>query len=170
MLLTIALLLATAFPSTSQTAWMSPQSFHLTIGMTRDDTVKALEATGWTPKKGRNEEELVVDYSDDKALTLEFGKGRLRSVRFELFAMLPEVRAAFDEQKTLLRKAHGEPKKSKAGKSVVVYDDRLPNILVVLSDDPESNYGKLGIGYLAVRYYDPVALASTDPVRRDSQK
>lgn len=164
MLLTIALILATAFPSTSRTAWMSPQSFHLTIGMTRDETVKVLETSGWAAKKGRNGEEMVVDYSDDKALTLEFRKGRLRSVRFELFAMLPEVRAAFDEQKTLLRKAHGEPKKSKAGKSVVVYDDRLPNILVVLSDDPDSDYGKMGVGYLAVRYFDPVASAAGVPV------
>ena len=39
---------------------------------------------------------------------------------------------------------------------VVVYDDRLPNIMVVLSADPKSEYGRKGIGYLAVRYYDPV--------------
>ena len=156
MLLTIALILSTAFPSTSKTSWMSPQSFHLTIGMTRAETVRALESSGWPAKKGRTDDEMVVDYSDDKALTLEFRKGRLRSIRFELFAMLPDVRAAFHEQKSLLRKQHGEPKKSQ--KSVVVYDDRLPNILVVLSDDPDSDYGKKGIGFLAVRYYDPVAV------------
>ena len=154
MLLTIALVLATAFPSTSRTSWMTPQSFHLTIGMTREETVRALETKGWPAKKGRTADEMVVDYSDDKALTLEFRKGRLRSVRFELFAMLPDVRAAFEEQKSLLRTIHGEPKKSR--KSVVVYDDRLPNILVVLSDDPKSDYGKKGVGYLAVRYFDPV--------------
>ena len=149
-------ILATAFPSTSKTSWMSPQSFHLTIGMTRAETVRVLETSGWSPKKGRTDDEMVVDYSDDKALTLEFRKGRLRSVRFELFAMLPDVRAAFHEQKSLLKKQHGDPKKSR--KSVVVYDDRLPNILVVLSDDPESDYGKKGIGFLAVRYFDPVAV------------
>jgi hypothetical protein len=27
--------------------------------------------------------------------------------------------------------------------------------MVVLSDDPQSRYGKKGVGYLAVRYYDP---------------
>ena len=72
MLLTIALVLATAFPSTSRTSWMTPQSFHLTIGMTREETLRALETKGWPAKKGRNGEEMVVDYSDDKALTLEF--------------------------------------------------------------------------------------------------
>ena len=36
-----------------------------------------------------------------------------------------------------------------------MYDDRLPNIIVVLNDDPDNDYGKKGFGYLAVRYYDP---------------
>jgi hypothetical protein len=155
----VALLLAlSSFPSNSQTSWMSPQSFHLTIGMQRADAVKALLDSGWAVKPGKNANQVVIDYSDDKALTLDFRKDRLRSIRFELFAQIPDVRAAFAEQKSALKKEHGAPKKLPSA-SVVVYDDRLPNIMVVLSDDPKSDYGKKGFGYLAVRYYDPVVTA-----------
>lgn len=158
MLLAISVfVLATSFPSTAKTSWMSPQSFHLTIGMTRSEAVGKLQEGGWTAKAGRDDDELVVDYSDDKAMTLEFRRNRLRSVRFELFAMLPEIRSAFEEQRSRLRKDHGDPPKSARSGSVIVYDDRLPNIIVVLGDDPQSEYGKKGIGYLAVRYYDPIA-------------
>ena len=152
----LALVLATAFPSNSKTSWMSPQAFRLIIGMTRADAVKTLEESGWTVKAGKRQNELVIDYGDEKSLTLDFNRQRLRSVRFELFGFLPHVRAAFDEQKALLKKEHGEPKKGARSSSVVVYDDRLPSIIVVLSDDPKSAYGQKGIGFLAVRYYDPV--------------
>ena len=152
----LAFLLATAFPSANQTSWMSPQSFHLAVGMSRADAVKTLAESGWEAKRGKTDDELVVDYSDSRALTLEFKKNRLHSLRFELFAMLPEIRSAFDEQKTLLRKAHGEPKKGLRSDAVVLYDDRLPNIMVVVSADPSSEYGQKGFGFLAVRYFDPV--------------
>ena len=156
---TLLLLLAfvTSFPSNSKTAWMTLQSFRLTIGMTRADAEKTLRDAGWTVKRGKDDNEAVVDYSEDKALTLEFNRDRLRSVRFELFALLPEIRAAFAEQKSMLRKEHGHPKRTVRSSSIVVYDDRLPNIMVVLSADPKSDYGKKGFGYLAVRYYDPVS-------------
>lgn len=148
--------LVTSFPSHSKTSWMTPQSFRLTIGMTRADAVKTLLDSGWAVKPGKNREQVVIDYSEDKALTLDFNRDRLRSIRFELFAMLPDIRAAFAEQKSALKKELGNPKRLTSS-SVVVYDDRLPNIMVVLSADPKSDYGKRGFGYLAVRYFDPVA-------------
>lgn len=155
---TVLLILALvgSFPSNTKTSWMAPQSFHLTIGMKRTDAEKTLRESGWMLKPGRDKNQLVIDYSDDKSMTLDFGRDRLRSVRFELFALIPDIRAAFVEQKSLLKKELGDPKRLKSA-SVVVYDDRLPNIMVVLSDDPKSTYGRKGFGYLAVRYYDPVA-------------
>lgn len=162
--------LLTAFPSNSKTAWMTPQSFHLTIGMTRADAEKALLDSGWSLKPGKDKNQIVVDYTDDKAMTLQFGRDRLRSVRFELFALIPEIRAAFAEEKSHLKKEFGDPKRLKS-QSLVVYDDRLPNVIVVLSVDPESDYGKKGFGYLAVRYYDPVwepATATEQPHRQPS--
>ena len=154
-MIALVLALVTSFPSSSKTSWMSPQSFRLVIGMTRSDALRRLSDSGWTIKPGRDKNEKIVDCSEDKAMTLQFEDDRLRSIRFELFAMLPEVRAAFHEKKADLVKEHGEPKKTVRSKSVVVYDDRLPNIIVVLNDDANSEYGKKGIGYLAVRYYDP---------------
>jgi hypothetical protein len=147
----LALLLATSFPSTSRTSWMHPDSFHLTIGMTRVEAMTALEK--WAPKPGKDANEVVVDYSDDKALTLQFRKDRLTSVRFELFVFLPEIRIAFQEERTRLAEARGKPRK--ATKSILIYDNALPNVMVVATDDPKSQQGKQGLGVLAVRYYDP---------------
>jgi len=146
-----ALLLLTAFPSTSRTSWMRPESFHLIIGMPRAEAVQSLSK--WNPKAGKKDNELVVDYSDDKSMTLEFNKDRLTSVRFELFVFLPEIRRAFDEQKKHLAEAFGTPRRST--KSILIYDNTLPNVMVVVSDDRQSQHGKQGIGVLAVRYYDP---------------
>ena len=115
--------------------------------MRRAEALDALRA--WNPKQGRNADELLVDYASDKSLTLEFQKDRLQSVRFELFVLLPEVRKAFDEKRAAL----GKP--PKATKSILIYDNALPNVMVVVADDPKSEQGKKGLGVLAVRYYDP---------------
>lgn len=149
--LILALLLATAFPSTSRTSWMRPDSFHLTIGMSRVEAMTALEK--WAPKPGKDANEVVVDYSDDKALTLQFRKDRLASIRFELFVFLPEIRLAFEEERASLAESLGKPRK--ATKSILIYDNALPNVMVVANDDPKSQHGKQGLGVLAVRYYDP---------------
>ncbi|HEX9500701.1 MAG TPA: hypothetical protein VGA10_03525 [Thermoanaerobaculia bacterium] len=149
-----ALLLVTTFPSTSKTSWMRPESFHLTIGMDRDTTVKTLADRGWNVKEGDQEDQLVIDYGDDKAVTLQFQRDRLRSIRFELFLFLPEAKTAFDEERTFLRQSLGAPKKLKS-KSVLLYDSILPNVMVVLNAGPKTENGKRGVGILVVRYYDP---------------
>ena len=155
-MIALALLLATAFPSTSKTSWMRPDSFHLAVGMRRDEAVKALADRGWKTKKGDDDNHLVIDYADDKAVTLQFHRDRLRSIRFELFLFLPEAKQAFSEEKEFLLTSLGKPKRSRS-KSVVVYDQTLPNVMVVLADDPKSANGQKGLGILVVRYYDPVA-------------
>lgn len=144
----LALLLAIATPSTD---WMRLDAFHLTIGMPRADALGALRA--WNPKQGKDANEIVVDYSGDKALTLEFRKDRLTSVRFELFVLLPQVRKAFEAKREALRLTNAEPRK--ATRSVLIYDQALPNVMVVVNDDPKTEQGKKGVGVLAVRYYDP---------------
>jgi hypothetical protein len=168
----LLVLLATQFPSNSQTAWMRPEAFHLRIGMGRGEAVRVLKT--YNPKPGKDANEIVVDYTSEKALTLDFKDDRLHSVRFELFAFLPEVRKAFTEEQKRLREARGVPRKST--KAILVYDNALPNVMVVLADDAKSQHGKMGIGMLAVRYYDPAATsipapqAPTAPApRRDGQ-
>ncbi len=144
-------LLLTAFPSTQQTSWMRLESFRLSIGMSRMQAMEALHT--WNPKEGKDANEVVVDYSGEKAITLEFKNERLQSVRFELFVLLPQVRKAFEEERVHLLKAHGEPRRST--RSVIIYDNELPNVMVVVKDDPASEQGRKGVGVLAVRYYDP---------------
>jgi hypothetical protein len=149
MLLIVALLLSTAFPSSSRTAWMRPASFRLTVGMPRTEAVKTLTEDGWKPQKGDRENQMIIDYAGNKSLTLEFQKDRLTSIRFELFVMMPEVAGAFDEEKTYLRNTLGAPKPVKS-KAMLIYDATLPNIMVVQTKDVTK-----GLGVLAVRYYDP---------------
>ena len=151
MALLLALLLSTAFPSNSRTSWMRPEAFHLTIGMSRTEAMTALEK--WAPKPGKDADEVTVDYSDAKALTLHFRRNRLTSVRFELFVYLPEIRLAFEEERARLAEVRGKPRKET--KSILIYDNALPNLMVVAADDPKSHQGKQGLGVLAVRYYDP---------------
>jgi hypothetical protein len=153
MIALLALLLATEFPSNSKTSWMRPESFHLAVGMSRAETLQKLE--GWKPKKGDNDNQLVIDYGDDKEVTLQFHHDRLRSIRFELFVFLPDAKTAFAEEKAFLRETLGPPKKLKS-KSVLLYNDTLPNVMVVLSADPKSANGSRGLGILVVRYYDPL--------------
>jgi hypothetical protein len=145
----LVLCLATAMPSANRTAWMHPSSFHLIVGMPRTDAVKALADSGWQGKQGRDADELIVDYTPTKALTLQFRKNRLHSIRFELFGMLPEVQRAFDEQKAVLAKRLGQPKPTRS-KSTLIYDGTLPNVMVVLAENQQQ-----GLPMLAVRYFDP---------------
>jgi len=148
---TFLALLLTIAATPNRTEWMRLESFHLTIGMPRAAAVDALRA--WEPKPGKTGDEVVVDYDGDKAITLEFRNNRLRSARFELFVLLPEVRKVFEEEREYLLDARGEPRKET--RSILIYDTALPNLMVVAADDPTSEQGKKGVGVLAVRYYDP---------------
>lgn len=151
MIAVVALFLATAFPSNNKTAWMRPESFHLVIGMPRADAMQAL--SGWKPKTGKDGQ-VTVDYADDKTLTLAFDKDRLKSVRFELFVILHDAKSLFADEAAYLRAKYGEPKSLKS-RAVVLYDNALPNIMAVLSNDPKSEQGQKGVGLVVVRYYDP---------------
>lgn len=148
-ILAALLLLASIQPD--RISWMRPEAFHLSIGMPQTTATAALEP--WNPKPGSKAGEMVVDYDEDKAITLEFRKGRVHSIRFELYVLLPETRKAFAEERSYLASTLGKP--PRAGTSVIVYDRALPNVMVVVADDPKSQQGKRGLGVLAVRYFDP---------------
>jgi len=150
----VAFLLMADLPSASKTSWMRPESFHLAVGMSRTDAMTRLKDDGWKTKK-TGDGKVMIDYADDKAVTLQFQRDRLVSIRFELFAFLPDSHAAFAEEKEFLQQAFGAPKKLKS-KSVLAYTDTLPNVMVVLSADPKSANGSKGLGILVVRYYDPL--------------
>jgi hypothetical protein len=154
--LVLALLFAIAFPSSSKTSWMRPEAFRLTVGMSRAEATKELEKSGWTPKPGHDPQQLVVEYGEEQALTLDFHRDRLHSIRFELFTFIPDAAKVFDEQRDYLRKKFGAPSKRVRSKTIVLYDHTLPNVMAVLSADPHSENGKKGLALLVVRYYDPL--------------
>ncbi len=153
MIAIVALFFATVFPSNSKTSWMRPESFHLKVGMNRAAAVKALESNGWKTKRGDSDRQLVVDYADDKSITLHFSRERLQSIRFELFTILQDAPAAFEEERAFLREALGKPRMGT--KKILLYDHTLPNVMAVLSADPKSEQARKGVGMVVVRYYDP---------------
>jgi hypothetical protein len=153
MIAIFALFFATAFPSNSKVSWMRPESFHLTIGMNRAAAVKALESNGWKTKKGNTASQLVVDYAEDKSLTLQFAGERLTSIRFELFTILQDASKAFEEERTFLHGSLGKPRQGT--KKILIYDHKLPNVMAILSADPKSEQAQKGVGMVVVRYYDP---------------
>lgn len=155
MLATIALLFATAFPSTNRVAWMRPESFHLSVGMPRSEAMNVLDRDGWKTRPTKVTDELTFDYSESCGVTLRFKKDRLISLRFELFAFMDEAHAAFKEEKAFLHASLGAP--TTASASVLVYNRQLPNVMAVLSASEKSAAGLQGLGYLVVSYYDPVA-------------
>jgi hypothetical protein len=157
MLLVATLLLGLSFPSTSKTSWMRPESFRLVIGMTRDDALTALKGSGWRISDGEDAHHVLVEYDGNKAVTMEFNGGRLRGLRFELFGLIPDIHAAFNEERAFLKEKLGEPKKGIRSRSIVLYDSTLPNVMMVASTDPKSENGRKGIGLLVVRYFDPLA-------------
>jgi hypothetical protein len=152
MILAFVALLASITPA-SKTSWMRPDLFHLVIGMPRAVALKTLTENGWKTQPGEDKDHVVVDYSDEKSVTLRFRKDRLSAISFELFALVPVAQSAFAEQKEVLQEKFGAPRRTLP--SIVLYDNRLPNVMVVLNADPKSEHGRRGLGMLVVRYYDP---------------
>jgi hypothetical protein len=103
---------------------------------------------------------LVEQDVEEQALTLEFHRERLHSIRFELFTFMPDAEKVFAEQRNYLRKKFGAPSKRIQSKTIVLYEHTLPNVMAVLSADPKSENGKKGLALLVVRYYDPVPAGS----------
>jgi len=146
--------LVDAFPSPTKTAWMSPESFHVAVGMQRKRVLAQLTGAGWKPHKGKAPNHLLIEVGQTKTVTLEFQHDRLHSIRFELFDFLPDVTAAFKEEAAALVKRYGPPKAGVKSKSIVIYDQITPNIMVVLSTDPTTTAGKQGLGFMTVRYFE----------------
>jgi hypothetical protein len=150
------LLFAAAFPSPSATSWMSPESFHLKLGMTESQARGVLREGGWSPKKGKQTNHMIVEYGDKRTITLVFGHHRLDSIRFELVDFLPEVKSAFVEERKRLKETLGPPNPI-SPRNTLIYDGRTPNIFAVLSTTTKTEMGRQGLGFLAVRYFVPPA-------------
>lgn len=154
--LALSLLAAGVFPSSSKTSWMEPAAFRLEIGMARAEVERRLEESGLTTVPGKYARQLIVHYEEKKTVTLGFVDDRLQSVRFEYVDFIPGVREAHAERVEALKAAHGESGKAVNG-GILLFDKQMPNIMLVLSTRPDDGFGKQGLGFLSVRYYDPSA-------------
>ena len=90
-------------------------------------------------------------------MTLLFTRDRLASVRFEFVDFVPEVKAAFVEQRKALRHNYGLPVVRGKG-TTLIYDRPDFNIFAVLSTSPSDDFGKKGLGFFVVRYFVPPPL------------
>jgi hypothetical protein len=142
-----------AFSAPTKTSWMSPEAFHLSVGMRRSRAVAVLEGGGWKPRAGKAPNHLIVDYGEQRSITMEFERDHLRSIRFELFDFIPAVKSAFAEEAAELKSRYGPAHKKAA--SILIYEKRRPNIMVVMSTDARTTAGKEGLGFLTVRYFEP---------------
>jgi hypothetical protein len=154
--LALVFLAGDAFPSMSKTSWMEPAAFRLEIGMARAEAERRLEESGLDTAPGKYPRQLVVRYDENKTVTLGFVDDRVQSVRFEFVDFIPGVKTAHAERVEALKEALGETGTEVSG-GVLLFDDRMPNIMVVLSTRPDDSFGRQGLGFLSVRYYDPAA-------------
>ena len=158
--LVLALQLAThaASPSASNSAWMSPRSFGFEIGMPRPEIEAKIARAGWKSLPGKYPRQLIVQYSDTKTVMLLFVDDKLQSARFELVDFIPTVRAAYDERVGAIEKELSyEGAKQKGDREVLLFNRESPNVMVVLSTVPNDDFGRQGLGFLAIRWFDPSA-------------
>lgn len=153
-LLAILLLVgAQAFPSRDRTSWMQPDAFRLRLGMEKSAVASQLEGSGWSTREGKEPNHLIVEYDENRTITLMFEGERLDSIRFELVDFIPQLQQAFDEQRESLQKRLGEP--DRTTDDILMYEKTDPNVFVVKSARPDSSFGRQGVGFLTVRYFTP---------------
>ena len=141
---------------TARTTWMTPDAFHLAMGMKKTAVVQKMKDDGWTIDTGKNGD-LVIKYDEKRTVTMGFQSERLHSLRFELVDFLPEVKQAFAERERFLTQHYGKPHKRAGDTTLLEFTHVMPNIHLVLSTDRGSSFGVQGLGFLVVRYFDPAA-------------
>jgi hypothetical protein len=158
LMLTLQLATQGALPAETNSSWMSPESLGLCIDMPRADVEATIMRAGLKSAPGRYPRQLIVQYSDTKTIMLQFVDERLQSARFELVDFIPAVRTAFEERVTAIEEDLGyEGARQKGDRAVLLYNRESPNVMVVLSTVPNDDFGRQGLGFLAIRWFDPSA-------------
>lgn len=151
-------LLQGAMPVQATTDWMSPTWLGVSIGMPRADVEAAIGRAGLKAEPGKYSRQLVVRYAETKTVTMQFVDDHLQSIRFELVDFIPVVRSAYESRLATIEKDAGHaPPKQSGERAVVLFNRANPNIMVVLSTVPNDDFGKQGLGFLAIRWFDPEA-------------
>jgi hypothetical protein len=117
---------------------------------------KTIEESGWDSTPGKYPRQLVIRYSENKTLTLGFVDDRLQSLRFEFVDFIPIVKTAHAERLETLKASLDEAGRE-VGEGILLFDKQLPNVMMVISTRPDDSFGRQGLGFLSVRYYDPSA-------------
>jgi hypothetical protein len=138
--------------------WMDPAALGLCIGMTRGDVENAVDRARLQHEPGKYPRQIVVRYSETKNIMLQFVDDRLQSARYELVDFIPAVRKAYGDRVAAIEKSVGyEAARQKGDRAVLLYNKATPNVMVVLSTVPDDDFGKQGLGFLAIRWFDPSA-------------
>lgn len=151
--LAFALLLGGVVPETA-TSWMDPERLGLSVGMTRAAAEAILAERGHATEAGKEPGHRIIRLSDKRTVTLAFEGGALRSIRFELVGFMPEIARAFREAKATLAKKHGTPSRAVEKPPILQYEGTTPKIYVVAATDPSTSFGKQGLGFLVIRYFE----------------
>lgn len=163
LILGIFLLLAAPdpqLPSADGTAWMHPSAFRIALGMTHREAMERLRHDGRACSPGKFAGEVVVEYQAGRNLTLQFRKGRLVSMRFELVDFLPAMKGHWSSLQANLRRRLGEPSLTPEGIEVLVWNSGSPHAMAALSTLRDDEFGKQGLGFVVVRYFEPPAAAA----------
>jgi len=147
-----------AVPAAAPLDWMSPDKLGVCIGMERADVEATIERAGLKAEPGKYSRQLVLHYAETRTVTMQFVDDRLQSIRFELVDFIPAVRGAYEERPGPIEKrpGYGAPEE-KGDRAVVMFNRESPNVMVVLSTVPDDAFGRQGLGFLAIRWFDPAA-------------
>lgn len=147
-------LLAGVVPE-SATGWMQPQRLGVSMGMSREAVCAAVEKRGWKVEKGKVPEHVIVQLSERRSVTLAFSNDALQSARFELIGFLPEIAPAMREIEKELTARFGAPDLRIDRPASLVFERTDPQIYVTAATDPNTQFGRQGLGFLVVRYLEP---------------
>lgn len=159
-LLSLAIQAAPPTPAESATEWMQPAALGLETGMSTADVMARLEAEGLTVTEGKVAGEQIVEYAAGRTITLQFRQQRLVSLRFELVDFLPMMRKHWTQLQEELSERIGEPDAAPPGLEVRIWTSKSPNVMAALSMLQDDEFGKQGLGYAVVRYFEPPAAAA----------
>jgi hypothetical protein len=156
MSLLLALFLFAGVVPETTTGWMDPARLGISIGMGRDEVRARIESRGLKPKEGKVPEHLIVQLSEVRSVTLAFSEDDvLQSARFELIGFVPEIPPALKEIEKKLIGKFGQPDLRIARPTTLGFEKTRPNVYVTASTDPNTEFGKQGLGFLVVRYFAP---------------
>ena len=113
---------------------------------------KGLGGGVFSAKKGNEPNHLIVAYGEKRTVTLVFNGDRLDSARFELVDFVPDVKTAYQEERSTLRQSLGAHSPLSPA-NTLIYDSGNPNVFVVMSLGPKTEMGRQGLGFLVVRYF-----------------